>query len=109
MPIDMAAVAANLKRAQDNQDQLRRVVAGLVADMPGHCEAVAAAGIAFRASLGRGGTMIEFGAAAVDALRIAGYLPPGSPIAEQWQAPEATIVERRQESNDNRDIPEDWA
>lgn len=108
VPIDMAAVAANLKRAQENKDQLRRTVAGLVADIPGNCEAVAAAGIAFRAQLNRSATMIEFGAAAVDALRMAGYLPPASPSAEQWQAPEATIVERRQEPNDNRDVPEDW-
>lgn len=121
--VDPRRLAENVKRVADLEKGLDATIAQLAIDMPGNAEAVAAAGISFRAQINRSASMIELGTAAVDALRRAGYLAPLVEGKLRWVAPPGsgpdTVAAAERENaaeaaarlsvNDNPDIPDDWA
>lgn len=119
--VDLRRLAENVKRVADLEKGLDATIAQLAIDMPGNAEAVAAAGISFRAQINRSASMIELGTAAVDALRRGGYLAPlvqGKPhwVAPPGSGPDTVAAAERENAaeaaaraNDNLDIPDDWA
>jgi hypothetical protein len=103
--IDLDRLADTLAKVRQRQVELERTITRLNREMPGNAEAIAAAGIAFRASINRSASMIELGTAAVEALRIAGYAIT-SPLAAR---PPVTPSVKPIESQRVDDIPDDWA
>lgn len=102
--IDLGRLSENLAKLRDRQVELERTVARLNEDMPGNAEAIAAAGIAFRASINRSATMIELGTAAVEALRLAGYAITPPLAARQSLTPHHVHIE----SQPSDHVPDDW-
>jgi hypothetical protein len=86
--VDLNRLTASLARVADLDRQLDVTLAQLGKDLPGDANAVAAAGIAFRAQINRSASMIELGVSAVDALRRAGWTltAPTRPV-RTWVAP----------------------
>lgn len=103
--IDLDRLADTLAKVRQRQVELERTITRLNREMPGNAEAIAAAGIAFRASINRSASMIELGTAAVEALRIAGYAVT-PPLAARI---DAVPVEQPIESQPVDSIPDDWA
>jgi hypothetical protein len=121
--VDLNRLTANLARVAQLDQQLNVTLAQLANDLPGDANAVAAAGIAFRAQINKSASMIELGVAAVDALRRAGWLltAPVARAAADLAAQESAQAgrlhwERNHEREDaaeaaaraRGDIPEDW-
>jgi hypothetical protein len=121
--VDLNRLTANLARVAQLDQQLNVTLAQLANDLPGDANAVAAAGIAFRAQINKSASMIELGVAAVDALRRAGWLltAPVARAAADLAAQESAKAgrlhwERNHEREDaaeaaaraRGDIPEDW-
>lgn len=120
--VDLQRLAENVKRVAELEKGLDATIAQLAIDMPGSAEAVAAAGISFRAQVNRSASMIELGTAAVDALRRGGWLlsHPATRLAELVAEENARTAvaaaerenrddAKRSSANDNSDIPDDWA
>jgi hypothetical protein len=106
--VDLNRLTANLARVAELDRQLDVTLAQLTNDLPSDANAIAAAGIAFRAQINRSASMIELGVSAVDALRRAGWTLT-APVAR------AAADLAAQESAENAaeraasDIPDDWA
>lgn len=116
--IDLDRLTRTLADQAKRERELDRIIAELVRDQPGNAAAVAAAGIANRAQLTGSASMIEFGAAAVDALRRAGYLPVSIALAERKWLPAhpgdpANVAAAELENSPGQPpppaIPDDWA
>lgn len=106
--VDLDRLAENLAKQRDRQVELEQTIARLRVDLPGNAEAIAAAGVAFRASINRSASMIELGTAAVEALRMAGYaITP--PLAERQTPRVGMPIERRVDAKPIDPIPDDWA
>lgn len=103
--VDLNRLTASLARVAQLDQQLDITLAQLTSDLPGDANAVAAAGIAFRAQINRSASMIELGVSAVDALRRAGWTltaPSGASVDAQFPVAQAA-------DEPMAAIPDDWA
>lgn len=109
--VDLNRLTANLARVAQLDQQLDITLAQLTNDLPGDANAVAAAGIAFRAQVNKSASMIELGVAAVDALRRAGWTLTAPSGASSVDAQFPAAQERTETSTPapHTDIPDDWA
>jgi hypothetical protein len=117
--VDLNRLTANLQRVAQLDQQLDITLAQLTNDLPGDANAIAAAGIAFRAQINKSASMIELGVAAMDALRRAGWTltapattqPVRTWVAPPGSGPEVVAAAGRENAAERAvsDIPDDWA
>jgi hypothetical protein len=117
--VDLNRLTTSLARVAELDRQLDITLAQLANDLPGDANAVAAAGIAFRAQINKSASMIELGVAAVDALRRAGWTltapattqPVRTWIAPPGSGPEVVAAAERENAAERAasDIPDDWS
>lgn len=107
--VDLNRLTANLARVAQLDQQLDITLAQLANDLPGDANAIAAAGIAFRAQINRSASMIELGVSAVDALRRAGWTLTAPATTQPIVVAAADANNGIMAQSENVDIPDDWA